>query len=338
MDPCMQRALMFVGAVIGAGFASGREVVSFFSSYGAYSWGMILLSVGTMVVLCALCLKRANRVNGCHWCVIYQSDSFAVRGLAEICILFLQVIMGGSMISAAGHIVALVLPIKHAYCLGAGVTIALAMAIGNTNLKPMAVLSGLLMFTFVAAIITMLVFDGNGTKTFSPMRTSEKSAGQGFLRAVAYAAMNLAISIGMICRCSECSCRSSYRSAVLFGLLMTALLFVSNYLYLQHPELQGATFPMVDLLACFGRTGHLISLFLMYLAILTTLSAGLYALRIVMEAHLAKSTAFCLTVLFPLAVSCIGFESIVDRWYAPAGLLCLLLVFGPLFFSGENGS
>ena len=312
MDPCMQRALMFVGAVIGAGFASGREVVSFFSSYGAYSWGMILLSVGTMVVLCALCLKRANRVNGCHWC--------------------------GSMISAAGHIVALVLPIKHAYCLGAGVTIALAMAIGNTNLKPMAVLSGLLMFTFVAAIITMLVFDGNGTKTFSPMRTSEKSAGQGFLRAVAYAAMNLAISIGMICRCSECSCRSSYRSAVLFGLLMTALLFVSNYLYLQHPELQGATFPMVDLLACFGRTGHLISLFLMYLVILTTLSAGLYALRIVMEAHLAKSTAFCLTVLFPLAVSCIGFESIVDRWYAPAGLLCLLLVFGPLFFSGENGS
>ena len=107
MDPCMQCALMFVGAVIGAGFASGREVVSFFSSYGTYSWGLILLSVGTMAALCGLCLKRAKNTEGCRWCAIYQTEKRWIRNLAEGSILLLQIVMGGSMISAAGHLFAL---------------------------------------------------------------------------------------------------------------------------------------------------------------------------------------------------------------------------------------
>jgi len=81
----------------------------------------------------------------------------------------------------------------------------------------------------------------------------------------------------------------------------------------------------------FGRIGHGVSLSLMYLAILTTLSAGLYALRTGLETRMSKPAAFWLTVLLPLVVSFAGFESLVDRWYAPMGILCLLLVFGPLF-------
>ncbi|MBO5500437.1 MAG: hypothetical protein J6A48_00260, partial [Clostridia bacterium] len=198
MEPCMQRALMFVGAVIGAGFASGREVVSFFSSYGAYSWVLILLAVGTMVTLCSLCLLRAKATGGCRWCAIYQTDSLLVRSLAEGCIVVLQMIMGGSMISAAGHIIALALPMKHAYILGTGVTITLAIIVGNAQLKPMTVLSGLLTLSFVAAVIAVLVFDGQDAQAIPIIHISQKHAGQGLIHAVAYAAMNLAISIGMI--------------------------------------------------------------------------------------------------------------------------------------------
>ncbi len=35
--------LACVGAVIGAGFVSGREIYSFFTRYGEASWGLILL-------------------------------------------------------------------------------------------------------------------------------------------------------------------------------------------------------------------------------------------------------------------------------------------------------
>lgn len=330
MNPCMQRALMFVGAVIGAGFASGREVVSFFTAYGVYSWRLILLTVAVMAGLCALCLHRAKDTAGCRWCAIYRTDTYWIRQVAEGCILLLQIIMGGSMISAAGHIVALTLPIRGAYLLGILVTIAMAWVLGGINPKPLTIISTMLAVAYVCAVFAVLVFDRGQRVALSPMPVSAGQAARGVVGAVAYGAMNLAIAIGMICRCGGCSCRSSNRSAVLFGLLMAGLMLVSNYLYLQYPALHGVTFPMVALLARFGRAGHLTSLLLMYLAIVTTLSAGLYALRTGLEERMSKTAARWLAILLPLAVSFAGFESIVDRWYTPAGLLCLLLVFGPL--------
>lgn len=329
MDPCMQRALMFVGAVIGAGFASGREIFSFFSGYGAWSWGLILLSAGAMAVLCWLCLRCAGTGSICNWCEMYGSAKPLVKTLAECCILLLQVMMGGSMISAAGHIAALALPLKAAYPMGMMVTIALALWLGCVGLKPMTVLGSLLALLFVWAVVALLIFDGGESNT-AVLTAAAGKIPAGGLRAIAYASLNLAVSIGMVCRCGDCSCKVSNRSAVLFGLLMTGLLFVSNYLYLHHPELAQITFPMVALLGRFGKAGHCLSLVLMYLAILTTLSAGLFALRTGLEAKGSPLAAWILTVLLPIAVSLTGFENLVDRWYAPAGLLCLLLVFVPL--------
>lgn len=336
MDPCLQRALMLVGAVIGAGFASGREVVSFFSGYGEYSWGLVLLSVAVMAGLCALCLNRSKNTDGCRWCAIYAGDSQRIRRVAEGCILLLQIIMGGSMISAAGHIVALALPIRCAYLLGVVVTIGMAYLLGGADARPLTVISGLLAAVYVCAVFAVLIFDGGQEAVVVSLSHRTDQPVRGAVGAVAYAAMNLAIAIGVVCRSSGSDCRKSNRSAALFGLVMAVLLLLSNYLYLKYPALHSVTFPMVALLARFGFIGYLVSLSLMYLAIITTLSAGLSALRTGLEEWLSKGAACWLAVLLPLAVSFAGFEGIVDRWYAPVGMLCLLLVFGPLLLQVEN--
>lgn len=328
MDPCVQYAMMFLGTVIGAGFASGREVISFFSAYGNFSWGLILLSSGVMTGLCCLCLRRAASEGVCGWCAIYTKPR--TRMAAECCILLLQALMGGSMLSAAGHIAALCLPWHCAYTVGVLVTIALALLLGSVNLRPLTLLSSLLAAAFVASVLAVLVFD-KGERTVLPLEpTGFVPVGWGSLRAIAYGALNLAVSIGMVCRCGGCPERVTSRCSVLFGFALTGLLFVSNFLYLKHPELWDSTFPMVSLLARFGKLGYIISLLLMYLAILTTLSAGLYALRTGLEEKLPQTAAWAGTVLVPLVVSCAGFEAIVDSWYAPIGLCCLALVFVPL--------
>jgi uncharacterized membrane protein YkvI len=194
----------------------------------------------------------------------------------------------------------------------------------------MTLLGGVLAFLFGVAVLALLIFDCGEQAVPVVCPLNGVQAVEGALRAVAYAALNLTVSIGAVCRCSGCSCRVQSRSVVLFGFGMAGLLLVSNYLYLKHPELNGSTFPMVSLLSQFGKVGYITALVLMYLAILTTLSAGLFALRIGLEERLSSPVALLLTALLPIAVSCAGFESIVDSWYAPAGLLCLLLVFAPL--------
>lgn len=336
MNLCMQQALMFVGAVIGAGFASGREVVSFFSVYGEWSWALILLTVLVMSLLCWLCLRRSDAGSGCRWCAVYPEHRPLVRRLAEGCVLFLQMLMGGSMVSAAGHMAQLAIPVRFAYALGTAVTIALALLLGLTGTRPAAALTALLAAAFLLAAAALLIFD-RGEQAASLARPIDvPRLLDGAWRAVAYAALNLSLAIGVICRCGGCSCRTSGRSTVLFGLWMVGLLFLSNFLYLKHPQVQGSAFPLVTLLSRFGRAGFAISLFIMYLAILTTLSAGLYALRTGLEKYLSRPAAIALSVLLPLLFSSAGFESLVERWYAPAGILCLILVFVPLACTGAK--
>jgi len=320
---------MFIGAVIGAGFASGREVYTFFTQYGCWSWLLILLSSAAMAVLCFLCLRKAKACHAEHWCSLYGERQVSGQW-AKIGLLFLDAVMGGAMISAAGHIAAIAVPFNGAYLLGAAGTIALAFLLGAIGTGPMTFLGGLLAAVHVFAAFAVLVFDRGEVPAALLVQPGFADLVMGGLGSVAYASLNLALAIGVVCRCSGSSCRTSCRSSALFGLWMTGLLFISNYLFLKHPELTGTTFPMVSLLSRFGVVGHVLSVAVMYLAILTTLSAVLYALRAGLEQFMPRRAAAAAAAAVPALLASAGFEGIVGRWYTPAGLLCLGLVFLPM--------
>lgn len=326
---CNRHALVFVGAVLGAGFASGKELISFFSRYGRWSWGLILVAVFAMSLLCYLCLRKAENASTEQWNGLYGGKHPSGQW-AKGSVLFLDAVMGGAMISAAGHLAALAIPLNGAYLLGAVGTIGLAFLLGYSNAGPMAVLSGLLAGVHVVVTIAVMVF-GKENQPISAAITVETVDGlSGLVGSIAYAALNLTLALGVICRCAGKSCRAAGRTAVLFGLWMTGLLFLSNYLFLKHPELNSSTFPMVSLLSRFGKTGYVLSISVMYLAILTTLSAVLVAMRIGLEQQLSRKAAGLATVCAPALLSVAGFEGLVERWYTPVGCLCLLLVFVPI--------
>lgn len=236
------------------------------------------------------------------------------------------------MLSAAGHIAALAFPFSGAYLTGVLGTLVIALAMGRCRFKPAAAVSCLLGILYVLAVLALLVFDGRDAVNMQKIETAP-GPGSGLMGAVAYASMNLAISIGMICRCCDCTPRVSYRSAVVFGILLTVLLFLGNALFLKHPEVSEMVFPIVGLLSRFGRLGYIISLLMMYLAVLTTLSAGAVALQSGLEAHFPPGLSLLLSALLPLLASGAGFENLVDRWYTPAGILCFAVVFMPLGIS-----
>ena len=43
--------LCVTGAIIGAGFASGREIMTFFSEFGSFSWALVCLAVCAITLL-----------------------------------------------------------------------------------------------------------------------------------------------------------------------------------------------------------------------------------------------------------------------------------------------
>lgn len=328
---CLSGAIACVGAVIGAGFASGREIVTFFTQYGVHSWWLVLLSALMMTALCVICMRSAAVCQTECWCELYQQEPGWVGRVSKACATLLMAVTGGAMSSAAGHMVALVWANEWAYPIGVVGTLLAAWALGFRSLRPLSWISGVLTALFLIAIVAVLSKDPPQT-TLSLIK--EPNAGElawAAVRAVAYAAMNLTLGIGVVCRCSRRSRRDISRLSVAFGLMLIALLFLSNYLYAKHPELMNEAFPLVRLMALFGRGGFLVSVVMMYLAIFTSLVAVLYAVRGAVETHITSPyTRALLTMGLPLAISCVGFSDIVDGLYAPAGMICLAAVFGPL--------
>ena len=316
-------AIACAGAVVGAGFSSGREVVAFFSKYGKHGIWLIAIAVLVMTGLAYLCMKRAEQ-SGCQEC---WTQLFDGRRFPQYAFTVLLVIAAGAMLAAAGHMSALVLNVRHAYAFGLLGSLLAAWAIGTSGMRIMSVCSAVLSMLLMLALMSCLTQPPNVLiiKKESSLPTLLSAA----MRAVGYAAMNMTLAIGVVCDSAKAG--KSGRTSLLFGWLMAVLLLVGHSLYTKHPELENAAFPLVVLLSAYGRKGYLVSVLLLWLSVLTTLVSVLLGLRNAADALAChKLTKMMMVFVLPLGISAVGFSAIVDQLYAPAGLVCLLFVFLPL--------
>ena len=142
--------------------------------------------------------------------------------------------------------------------------------------------------------------------------------------------MNMMLAMGVVCR-SAAHVRNSGVTAGLFGWMIGMLLLLSHCVYSRYQASHASDFPIIVLLSDNGTRGYLFGALLLYLSILTTLTSVIYALRSAVALYVPRRNVQTLLVLgLPLAVSGFGFAKIVDRFYAPAGLLCMAIVFLPL--------
>ncbi len=99
----MGETIFCVGAaMVGAGFASGREIMRFFSQYGAFSWALVIFAA----LVTAWMLRRMLALSGVQ--------SRLTKGLLYL----FSLAVGGGMTAAAGELWALTVPVHHARTLG----------------------------------------------------------------------------------------------------------------------------------------------------------------------------------------------------------------------------
>ena len=326
----LKGVLACTGAVIGAGFASGREIVSFFSRYGVHAWWLLGISSAVMGLLCLLVLRRIPASEE-DWCSLFAGEPHWLQMTVRFCSLGLMIVTGGAMISAGGHMIAMVWNHPWAYAVGAVGTLAAAWRTGMGKINRLSWLSAGLTAFFLGTAAAVWYFVPVSRTVQLPQAESASALWHAAADAVGYAAMNLTLAIGIINRSRQAEKKENVRMGICFGTLMLLLLAAGNALFDRFPDCQTSAFPMVWLLRQLGKAGYLTGAALLYLAILTTLTAVLYTIRTALGPVIGnpKLTACC-TLGVPLAVSGIGFSGIVDSLYAPAGLACLLLIFVPL--------
>ncbi len=325
-------ALAICAAIIGAGFASGREIVSFFSQFGAASWlGIAAAATGIGAITYVLILLSAHTGAGnfpeLYGALMGQPCQDAMHALFGL----LCLITASAMLSAGGELGALAFSWPNAYALGLALTLVIGLAATLTGFRALAALGALL--APLIALYYLLMAQGAAAPSAS---FSGLSALRALPMGLMYASFNTAMAGGAICLSSRRA--SPFRTALLTGGILFILLALANLAMLRaEPFIRELALPSVALSAKWGIQGYYASIFLMWLAVVTTLCAMLFSLRAqIMAAGLKRLPALMTGALGACMLSVCGFPLLVNAIYPLLGWICGFALLALICFLPEH--
>ena len=311
-------ALALLGGVIGAGFASGREILRFFAIYGRAAPVAIVCACALMLMLIRRlpALMQAHNAHSLKaLCQIRLGRRFGFLCSALLMLLF--AVTGGAMLAACAELGALMLPIRHAYGLSMAASLLIAAQLALCGLAGLT-LPGALLCLLLPALLCLLLRLPAGEACFLPIASADLPI-RAMLSGAAYAALSAAQICGLLPLMIRQNARTRFRAAAWFMLLFGALLALGTAVCQRHlPAIHHQAMPFVWLSRTLGKAGyHLVALCL-YAAALSTLCAMLRAL---MQDTPDKKHALIAGVIC-LILAAQGFDSLIARGYPLLGALC----------------
>lgn len=289
-------AFELLGAMVGAGFASGREIASFFTEGGRWSWLGIAAAVATLGGLLMM-IHDAKTDRRSVWYVV----------LTRI----MLIVTGGAMISCCGETAMLLLPVKQARLAGMIASIAAAWLLAQRTEQGLSLLSRAM------ALVLLLLMMMELTQREPPAVLLHcKGMLETLLRGIAWGGFNAAL-ISPVMLSAKMKSGDDRRGLAFFCVMALLLLTAGNAVLMRNPGSMQSSAPFVLLANRWGRFGFCLSAACLLLAALTTLTA-------VVRGMSGNVLSLCGMML----VSAAGFGQIVDRVYpflGAAGIAVIVL-------------
>lgn len=313
-------ALALLGGAIGAGFASGREIIRFFAAHGPMA-GIAVLSA--LAALCTLFwrlpvqLERTGTTTLAALCRVRFGERLG-RMCASLFAL-LCAVTGGAMLAACAELAALTLPLRHAYALGFAVSLPAAAALALLGATGMALPGAALCALLPALLLRLLVLPA-GEACFDPAGAPDLPV-RALADGAVYGALNAAMLGGALPVLLPLGRAQRRRAVALFGAGFALLLSLGVAVCRRHlPAVWDQPMPFVVLSRSLGAGGYLLVAACLYAAALSTLCAMLAALlRLLPGSRPVRAlTACALCALFAL----VGFGRLVSGAYPVLGSLC----------------
>ena len=323
-------ALAATAAAAGTGYASGRELVLFFSQTGWAGWlGIPFASAvfGLLMALACRCAARADtdslalalrRLTGPRWAAIAAALHGTLLAMTALVMLF-----------AAGETGALTLPVSNGFLWGALLALLIALLMNLSRLRSLPWLG-------LAVALVGLAFYGGLALDPRPVRVHvngevalalEGRWAAALLLALIYAAMNACLAAHAAARFSR-GLRPGRVGAQCAALLCTLLTCACAAIGRGGRLLLGQALPSVILSARWGLTGFWLCAAFTFLCAVTTLAAALGGLSDHLRHSRHRRGAWALTLAAGLLCATLGLGRAVGMIYPAAGWLCAALLLG----------
>lgn len=311
-------ALALLAGVVGAGFASGREVSRFFAGHGKAAPAAVLLASGSLLFFFLRLCEKMERL-GAKDAVSLCRARFG-KQLGTLCaglFFLLSAVTAGAMLAACAELCALVLPLRHAYGIGMGAALFLSLLLTPKKTRGLAA-AGAALCALLPVLLMRLYCIHGGEACFYPAMAPDLPV-RALADGVSYAALNAALLLGTAPMLLSLQKPMRTRAVLLFSLCFSLLLCLACAVCMKHRQI-ALSHPMPFLALSMQLGAYLPFALCMYAAAFSTL----LALESGMRSMLPLKTA---PALFVVCAVCLffarmGFASLIQSAYPVLGAVC----------------
>lgn len=325
----MQVCFTYVGTVVGAGFATGQEILQFFTKYGWMATATIGLSsllfiwIGTKLMSLAQEIQ-AQSYEDLNRLLFGERAGVWVSRFTFVIMFGVTTVMlagGGSVFAEQLHLsyqTGLLITLFLAYIvLSKGISAIVAV---NSFVVPLMVL-----FSCAAVIFT---WDTPGSNNWL-VRTTDDSAFRVWAAPLLYSAFNLSMAQAVLVPLgSMIKDKSILRLGGLLGGLVIGLMLLAGHFALsaQMPGISQFEIPMAHIFYKAAPFLQIMFLLVIYGEIFTTYIANAFGLCLQVEQRLSVPRQLIIITVLTLSylVSQIGFKTLLTTLYPLFGLISLV--------------
>jgi len=330
-------ASVYVSSIIGAGFASGQEIVQFFTRYFRGGFYGILMSGALFAVLGYLVLDKVYRER------IRNLDEFLIPTVGWIpgkIINFVSSLFMLSvyiiMIAGLGNVLQdrLFIPFNLAVVLMS----LLCMMFILWDIKGVLAICSIITPVLILGIIivgVLVLISPESYEAFAPISLLHDIRFNWLASSLLYVGYNSIISIAMMCSLLPYlkSRRVGIAGGISGGIVLCLIAMILNTVIMAFaPDILSRELPVLDIIKKHGRFMSNIYAMLLWLAMLTSAVTSGYCFIDRLAAKVKISRRMITLIICPLTVplSRIGFSSLISAIYPVFGYFGLFLVIATL--------
>lgn len=316
------------GTLVGAGFASGKEIWYYFGQFGNIAYLMILLTGLLFLGASYLFFKfgRDFQIKTVQECNTALFGKFSA--ISEIVLVFSNLVLLASMFAGADSLFGIIVP-NLPYRIAGVVTAVLTFVVVCFGFKGITKTNMLIVPMLLLVVFVVLVSGfatGGSVKYSTNLQTLEIFKSLGF--ALLFVGSNMFFSGFIFARMGKDYSNKEILGGSIFGtvFLILGMLGITMALF-ANPTMTSSDMPIVAISASLNSVFGFVVLGIVWLGLITTAFALLYTISNWLKAYFGKSNLVTLlATILALLMSGIGFSSFVQIVYPLMGIFGFVYV------------